>query len=124
MESGDLSICRNCVGDTYLKKQIAEQGDPGECSYCNADEAVVELDWLADQVRAALDAHYIHTPPEPYDLPLEWIKEGFWEREGEPIVSVIAEMLEVDETPIASDVRKNLDDRFSDWDLAKMGVEE
>ncbi len=57
-------VCRNCVGDSYLRGLIDNQGMQGDCEYCDADELVVELDWLADQVKTTLESHFVHTSPD------------------------------------------------------------
>lgn len=117
-------VCRNCVGDSYLRGLIDNQGMQGDCEYCDADELVVELDWLADQVKTTLESHFVHTSPDAPDWPMEWLKEELWERSGEQIESVIAEMLGVSVEPVATDVRRNLAERFGDYELVQMGVEE
>lgn len=30
----DIRICRNCVGDSFLKQQITQTGEVWECAYC------------------------------------------------------------------------------------------
>lgn len=78
---------------------------------------------LADSVSTALDQHYYKTSPDPAPG-LEWHlqKEGLWERSGETVGFVIAELAEIEEAP-AEDIRALLDYQTYDIELAQMGEE-
>ena len=124
MESDQLNICQSCIGDRYLRQQISCHGSVAQCDQCEEEGRTVDIEWLADQVREALANHYYYTSPEPDYVPIEMLKEGRWERTGTPLVTVIGDMLEVGEDPVARNVQQNLESRFGDLGLAKIGEED
>ena len=124
MDAENINICVECIGDEYLKKQIAEQGVPGDCYQCGESRPTVCIQWLADRIKEAFDNHYCYASPDPDGVPLDLLKEGLWERGGEPLVPLIAGMLRVDEDPIATSVQRILEDRYGDIGCAEIGEED
>ena len=88
------TVCHKCIGDGYLKADIAATGTSAVCDSCHKHGTTVSMEWLADKVEEALQHHYSYSSPDPeYGIPLDLLKEGEWERNGDPLVLVIAEML-------------------------------
>ena len=124
VDSDAFNICAACIGDEYLKTQIAAHGASGNCDQCGLEGPRVDVQWLADQVEESLSNHYYYTSEYPDGVPLDLLKEGNWERSGDPLVLVIAEMLGTDEEPIAKRVHQALEDRNGDLGYAKCGEED
>lgn len=124
MDSDAFNICVACIGDKYLKTQIAAHGTTGNCDQCGLEGPRVDVQWLVDQVEEALSNHYSYASEYPDGIPLDLLKEGNWERPGDPLVSVVAEMLCTDEEPTARRVHQELEDRNGDWEYAKCGEED
>jgi hypothetical protein len=116
----DDTVCHRCVGEPYLAKLIRE-GESEECSFCGKTSNCRSLDWLANRMHSVMEEHFVRTSTEP-DMSWEAIKEFGWERGGDEVGYVIADLLCVD-TEIAEAVRSNLDDRFYDHEEAQMGME-
>jgi hypothetical protein len=68
-----------------------------------------------------MEEHFVCTSSDP-DVSWEVIKDIGWERGGEPVGYVIADLLCVDE-PIAEAIRSHLADRFYDHEEAEMCME-
>lgn len=124
MDSENINICIECIGDEYLKKQIAEQDVSNDNCQCGGSGPTVTIQWLADQVKEALDNHYCYTSPDPDDVPLDMLKEGPWEHGGVALVPLIADMLSADEDPIATKVQEVLEGRFGNREYAETGEED
>lgn len=119
------SVCQACIGDRYLKAEIAATGAPAVCDSCHRHDVTVSMEWLADKVEEALQHHYSYTSPDPDDgIPLDLLKEGGWERSGDPLITVIADMLCTDEESISECVHQILEDRNGDIECAKCGEED
>jgi hypothetical protein len=117
-------ICADCVGESYLHKQIKQQGIEAECCYCEETGVTISMDELADFVELAFDQHYRRTAQEPEGLEWTAISEGGyeWERKGDTVEVIIADEAKVDEG-IAEEIRELLEDRHYDHELAKMQEE-
>lgn len=117
-------ICANCVGEAFLSAQIERDGDTGTCHYCGEDGKTISIGELADEIDAAFENHYRPTATTPSSFEHAMMKEGDydWEREGEPVVYAIGEAAEIDEEP-AEDVRKVLEEKHWDKEVAQMGDE-
>lgn len=109
-------ICIECIGEKYLAGQLAEVAEEqSECDYCGHDGDTVTIDDLADRISDALDRHYYRTSSEPEGIDLLAAKEGLWERPGEPVASLIAELAQIDDSP-AEDIRVVLEERNGNFD--------
>lgn len=115
-DADTIFICLRCVGDSFLREEIRAEGKRGDCSYCRATENVITLSNLADRIHSVLDEQFYVTPSEPEGAAdsLLW-KEGLWERSGDPVGEIIAEISGLDE-PIVEDIREYLSDIHADFD--------
>ena len=121
-KEGSRQICHECISDGFLAAEISEQGEFGECAYCCDDGSVVSLDVLGTRVDEVLQEHFRLTPgypEEPYELFL-W-RQDDWERRGDEVETVIAEIAGLDET-VATDLTSFLSDRYA-YRAAKDGFE-
>jgi hypothetical protein len=122
LEVGARRICCDCVGESFLSKEIANEGDLDDCSYCGLKKKTITIENLAGRVKNVLNEHFDRTSTEPEGYEVFLQKEGTWDRRGNPIVEVIAEIALIDEKP-AIDVQEFLDDDAFDFDLAAIGEE-
>jgi len=114
-EVAERNICEHCVAEDYLKAAIQRGGTDDGCFYCGQHAKTITIEEFAGRVATALDQHYCRTSDEPEGVDYLLAKEGLWERAGEPIVYVIAEMAGIDEQP-ANDVREFLAENDDDYD--------
>jgi len=117
-------ICCQCVGDEYLRDQIAFRGREELCSYCEGRGKTFSIGEMADEVEAALQEHFYHTATEASGLEYAMMKEGdfVWERRGDPLIEVIEDCAQIDEEP-ATDIQRVLEYRHPDFEAAAMGEE-
>lgn len=119
-------VCSNCIGETFLRGEINQHGEAGECFYCDIDGKTITVGELADRVEMAFDQHFHRTSTEPsdYEYMLLSDKESSydWSRHGEPVSDVISNLAEIGED-LASDVQWILQQRHADYEMAKMGEE-
>ena len=85
-------------------------------------DACITIKELADRVETAIEEHFIITPDGPNGYEWMAIKEGIldWEREGQPVADVIADIAQVPEA-VVERVVAILQDRHYDHELAQMG---
>lgn len=103
-------VCHGCVGDEFFKKEIQSDGDVETCSFCENRCKVFTLEDLADRIHGVIREHFYLTSIEPEGIDYRLVREGVWERPGEPISDVIADLAEIVEK-IAEVVRKYLSDQ-------------
>ncbi len=121
---GERSVCAECIGEDYLADLIIRTETPGACYYCSNDGPVITLEDLSEHVERAFDQHFVRTASEPEGYEYYVQREtGNWDRSGEPVAEVIAQILETDAV-IAEDVRDVLDEKTSDWDSMTCGEEQ
>lgn len=125
-DEDEKRVCDSCVADTYLTAEIQCAGRVGSCAYCDAERSTIGLEELADWVEGAFERHFDRssTEPEPWEYALLADRESSYSfsRQGEPVVSAIADAVGIDED-IASDVQMILEARHSDFDAAAAGGE-
>lgn len=119
-------LCANCTGDAYLRRQIEEGGELHNCSYCAEQEACIVLGALADLVDEAFQQHFERTSDQPDAFQSMMLRDREsdyeWEREGDEVEQVIAEVVSVEEA-VADDLHAILEDKYDDFESAKMGEE-
>lgn len=115
-------ICRDCIGEDFLRDEIERLGTDLECSYCDGDEKTISLEDFADYVDTAFEQHYHRTSTDPDGMDYLLAKEGLWERSGERSADAIAEAARIAEE-LAEHVRQILSDRHYDHEDAKTGIE-
>lgn len=110
-----LSICHNCVGETFLSNLIAKEGRLTHCDYCQGYMVSISIDALSNHVQRAFEQHYERTSniPNSYESMMlsddEFSYE--WKRAGDPVVDVI-ESVAIIPYQAASDVQEVLESRF------------
>ena len=125
-EIKERQICFNCVGENFLKDQIAKQGSHGSCSYCDGKAECYSIGKLSDLIETAFEHHYCRTSNEPTSFQYAMLKDkesnNDWERDGKPVVDAIMNAADIREKA-ASDIQKILEDKFSDFDSDAAGEE-
>ena len=96
-------VCRGCIGDPFLRKECIRVAP---CSYCDAVGEALPLDNLAQRIHEVLQAHFELTSSQP-----DTFARNGWERPGELVAHVIADIAGVSEK-IATDVRELLSDCY------------
>jgi hypothetical protein len=123
---GGINLCLDCVGEDYLKGQIAAYGKRRKCSYCGAVRRTFSIQEMADHVDRAFEQHYQRTPDHPSGLEdmLHKNKESTyeWERDGEPIVYAIMNAAAIPKAA-AADIQSVLDDRHGPYSDYGMEIE-
>ena len=109
-------VCNGCVGESYLSGVIRREGRRGPCSYCGRRKNAWPLDRLADLVHEVLSANYAYGRPDDYG--------GYsLGPSGDSVAETIAELLAVDDTDIARDIKHILSDRFG-YSAARNGEDD
>jgi hypothetical protein len=103
----DTKVCIGCIGDSFLREEVRESAAEGTCSYCENDDRVVALEDLAHHIHEVLQAQFDLTSSEPVGYDYYLAKEGRWNRPGDPVAVVIADMAGLDEE-ISEDIREHL----------------
>lgn len=121
-----LRLCHHCVGEEYLGDEVRRKGRRGQCSYCGRSARSYTLEDFADRVETAFEQHFRRTSDQPTSWELSLLSDREsdyeWERHGEPVVWAIANAAEIPEQA-AKDIQIILDDKFGDFDSAKMREE-
>jgi hypothetical protein len=117
-------LCSDCIGEEYLSAEIQQHGGPATCSYCQETGKTIPLSELAGLLEAVFEQHYRRTSPDMSGFDYAMQKEGIrdWERSGDPVVEVIAWIVEIDEGP-AIDLQAVLEERHGDIEMDQMGEE-
>jgi hypothetical protein len=119
-------ICSDCINEPYVEALIQNEGEEGDCPFCDSENKLISLERLATITDKVIQALYRPTASEPegYELSLLKDKEShyLWEREGITIEDIIVELLGTDDE-VAERLGKVLRDENYDIELAKMGEE-
>jgi hypothetical protein len=124
-ETEERRICSDCVGEAFLRAEIHKRGNTGACSYCGGEEKTFSIGEMADVIKTALHEHYYHTPSEPdeFEYAMQKHTDYDWEREGYPIVDVIADCADIT-SKCAEDIRSVLAERYSDTEESQWDEED
>ena len=118
--------CHNCIGEPYLKDQINTRGKARKCFYCKKVASSASLEDLAHFVSTAFEHHYYRTSDQPSGFQWSMMRDEEstydWERDGEPVVDVIANSAEISDQ-LAADIQMILEDEFYSMDSAQIGEE-
>lgn len=105
-----------------MQAEIRKRGNSDVCFYCGGKAQTFSIGEMAEVIKMALREHYYHTPSEPDEFEYAMLKhsEYGWEREGYPIVDVIADCADI-ASECAEDILTVLAERYSDteesqWD--------
>ncbi len=118
-------ICVGCIGDAYLQTAIVKQKELGRCSYCKSKRvATLDMEELAQRISSTIEEHFERTATEPDGLEYAMVKHGGegWERHGQPVGELIAELAQIEEEP-AEDLRRILEDDNYSRDADEIGEE-
>ena len=121
-DSEVVYVCYECVGDDHLKEEIRREGHERECHFCGKTQKAWPLDELAGRIQGVIEQHFQITPSDPSEEGLPYDKDIDWERRGEPVADVIAEIAEL-EPELAEAVRDRISDQTS-WDAHDGGYED
>ncbi|MFD0894738.1 RES family NAD+ phosphorylase [Luteolibacter ambystomatis] len=112
------------MGDQYLRNEIQGQGKIRKCFHCKTRRNACNIKLVATKVERVFESHFVRTDTEPSAWEYTLIKEMDydWDREGEPVSAVVAEIAGVDDE-VADAIVEELEDRHSDFDSAAMGEE-
>ena len=121
-EVEDRAVCVACIGEAYLREKVRRDGAMRLCDYCGGTASTTTIDELANEIERAFEDHYRRTVEEPSGYEIAVMKEVGWEREGEPVASMIGAAAHVDE-PIAEDTRLVLEERHADFVRDQRGEE-
>ena len=112
-------ICWECVGEAYLKDEIASKGAAGKCAYCGRKRKSYTLLELSARIETAFSEHYERTAADPDSMQWAMMKDDesdySWEREGEPTVYAIMNAADIPEA-CASDLQEILAEKHSTYD--------
>lgn len=121
-----VRICFDCVGESYLSKEIEQNGKIVQCSYCEQTAESYSIDELAQRIEIAFDHHYYRTSDQPdsWQESLLADRESLyeWDREGSPVIDAIEDAAQIPRKA-AVDVQTILEDKYSDFESAQMSEE-
>jgi hypothetical protein len=94
-------LCHRCVGEEYLRKEIAKCGLKDKCSYCGRVARTYTIEDLADRIEKAFELHYERTSDQPDSMQSAMLADResnySWEREGDPAADAICNAAEIPE---------------------------
>lgn len=87
-------ICHRCIDDEFLSNEVRASGGYSECAFCGEVGETWTLLTLANRIHVALQEHFEFTSTDPDDHSDIMVRLGLaaWEREGEYVRYVIADM--------------------------------
>lgn len=125
-ELKEKRLCFRCVGEDFLKRAIRINGKQRKCSYCEKVGKTFSIGEMSELIEEAFDAHYVRTSDQPSHFQQAMLADREsdydWERDGEPVESAIMNAADIPEE-VASDIQQVLEDKFSDFESARMGDE-
>ena len=123
-DDNSTCICHQCIGEMFLRNELAQQGNTVSCKFCGETQAGLTLEDLAERIHTAVSDHFDLTSDQPsdgYDYFLD--SEGRWERRGDPAKDVIAEIGRL-EIEVAEEVTEFLSARYGYRALREEGRED
>lgn len=120
-ETDETYVCYRCIGDPFLREEVNAEGARKACDYCGKKRAGILLSDLADRVHETMERYYVLTPDTPGTEGGMIDPEMGWERRGEPVLHVIAEIANIDEK-IASAIVERLSEQHG-YDAFEGGYE-
>jgi hypothetical protein len=110
-DSDETYICHGCIGDPFLKKEVRRDGRERECHFCGKTRVAWPLEELAERVQHVIGEHFRITPSDPRDEGFAYDKDMDWERRGDPVADIIAEIAGLESEP-AEAIRERLSESF------------
>ena len=115
-------VCFRCIGDHVLSDKVKAEGASVYCDYCGNRRAAKNLEWVANRIDEVVQQHFELTPGYPVDpFELFLASKGDWERRGESVEYLIAEIASLEERS-AHDLTDILSNRQS-YEAGKYGEE-
>lgn len=112
-------LCSSCVEEEFLKAEIEQEGQVSTCSYCGQIGPSYSLPKIAERIEGVIEEHFERTPEESDS----WSHGLYdWEREGDPVVSVISDLACIEEEP-ATDIQEYLEGKHAIHDKDHIGEE-
>jgi hypothetical protein len=121
-DSDDVYICHGCIGEAFLKQEVRCGGRKRECQFCGKTREAWPLDELAERVQGIIEEHFRITPSDPSDEGFAYDKDMDWERRGDPVADVIADIVGLEPEP-AEAVRERLSENTG-YDASEGGYED
>ena len=118
-DNDDVNICHECVGDALLKEEIRSEGPKRTCQFCGQTRKAWPLEELAERIQEVIEEHFRPTPCDPWSEGVAYDKEIGWERRGEPVADLIAEIALL-EPEAAEAFRESLSEKTS-WNAYEGG---
>jgi hypothetical protein len=120
-ETSDF-VCHGCIGDAYLKAKIKSESERHECMICGKQKGAMSFDELCDRIHKIIEAEFRSTASEPDSWAMYKDGEIEWVRKGEPVDSILYEILECDQ-PLIEALKERLSDLHYSFDDAASGEE-
>ena len=100
------NLCCKCIKEKYLSDLMKKDGKLRSCSYCGKKRHTFKLEKVAELVEGAMSRHYYKTADNPDSADYSAYKEGLleFERDGDPVCDVIAEIIKTENDDIAEDI--------------------
>lgn len=116
LASAPKFVCHGCIGDAYLKAEIVKERKVATCMICGKKQEAMLFDELCERVHEIVSEEFVVT-----DAYSEGWEED-WERSGDPVDSILYEIVECDE-PLIEELKERLSDQYFSFDAAKAGEE-
>jgi hypothetical protein len=116
-------VCHGCIGDAFLKEEVKREGKRHTCTICGSRKKSIAFDELCDRVHMIVSEEFQVTDSEPES----WTpyKEGNvdWERDGQTVDELLAEVLECNQ-PLIDAIKEELSGQHHSFDDAAAGIED
>ncbi len=113
-EEEEKWVCHGCIGDEYLKEELAKGEEIRECSYCGQTQPGISLEDLAERIDEIVDRYFRRTESEA-----EW---GWRETATYSVEEMLGEIAELEEE-IGEDVRSYLEAKHTGRRDYKDGIQ-
>ncbi len=88
------NVCADCIGDSYLHKQVMQDGVRAPCDFCQSDDhQTIKLEVLAKQVASVLNNFFAISTPDPDEIELIKAIEADGDQRGESVTDTIRSLI-------------------------------
>jgi len=110
----DKIVCKNCIGDAFLKTIIEDNHFKDVCDYCGSNESVIELEELMSHIMNGINMSYSKAIDElSYDSGEGGYQGNTWDT-YDILYDDIADEAEIDNTDILDDMFDMMQDDMFD----------